>query len=94
MDAFVLDLLILRLKVKVCLIYKIIFSKLMWKEWQNITKVFSLTTSLRWENYIALFVVIIENLKNLEYERNEDEKVFKEEELIEILIIIALIENM
>ena len=21
----------------------------MWKEWQNITKVFSLTTSLRWE---------------------------------------------
>ena len=94
MDAFVLDLLILRLKVKVCLIYKIIFSKLMWKEWQNITKVFSLTTSLRWENYIALFVVTIENLKNLEYERNEDEKVFKEEELIEILIIIALIENM
>ena len=94
MDAFVLDLLILRLKVKVCLIYKIIFSKLMWKEWQNITKVFSLTTSLRWENNIALFVVTIENLKNLEYERNEDEKVFKEEELIEILIIIALIENM
>ena len=94
MDTFVLDLLILRLKVKVCLIYKIIFSKLMWKEWQNIAKVFSLTTSLRWENYIALFVVTIENLKNLEYERNEDEKVFKEEELIEILIIIALIENM
>ena len=39
-------------------------------------------------------MVTIENLKNLEYERNEHEKVFKEEELIEILIIIALIENM
>ena len=61
------------------------------------------------ENYIALFVVSIENLKNLKHHtsqkkilvlsiifskcKNEDEKIFKEEESIEILKILALLDN-
>ena len=61
------------------------------------------------ENYIALFGVSIENLKNLKHHtsqkkilvlsiifskcKNEDEKIFKEEESIEILKILALLDN-
>ena len=60
------------------------------------------------KNYIALFVVSIENLKNLKYQhlrktlvlsiifsncRTENGKIFKEEESIEILKILGLIEN-
>ena len=61
----------------------------------------------RWKNYFALFVVSIENLKNLKYHtyqtfvlsiicikwKNEDEKIFKEQESIEILKILGLLNN-
>ena len=58
--------------------------------------------------YIALFVVSIENLKNLNIIhlrktlalsiicckcKNEDEKIFKEQESVEVLKILGLIEN-
>ena len=46
------------------------------------------------KNYIALFAVSIKNSKNLKYHsKNEDEKLFKQEELIEIVKILGLIEN-
>ena len=58
----------------------------------------------KWKNYIALFVVGIEILKKKKIKKsilsiicrkckNEEEKIFKEEELIEILKILCLIEN-
>ena len=58
----------------------------------------------KWKNYIALFVVGIEILKKKKKKKsilsiicrkckNEEEKIFKEEELIEILKILCLIEN-
>ena len=57
----------------------------------------------KWKNYIALFVVGIEILKKKKKKsilsiicrkcKNEEEKIFKKEELIEILKILCLIEN-
>ena len=46
--------------------------------------------------YIALFMVSIENLKNLKYHtslKTRNEKTLKEEESIEICKILGLIEN-
>ena len=72
------------------------------------TKIFSLTTTLNRKSYIALFVASIENFKNLKYHtfgktlilfiiwskcENEDEKIFKEEESIEMLKIVRLFKN-
>ena len=61
----------------------------------------TITKRLGWKNYIALFSVSIEHLKNVKYHtsficskcKNEDENVFKEEESIEILKILGLIET-
>ena len=62
---------------------------------------FSLTKRLRGKNYIALFVVSVESLKILKHQKtlvcsiicseieNEDAKVFKEEESVEILKILG-----
>ena len=63
---------------------------------------FSVTERLIWKRSNALLVVSTENLKNLKYHtlvisviwskcKNEVEKIFKEEESIEILKIIGLI---
>ena len=64
---------------------------------------------LRWKNSIGLFAVSIENLKTLKYHtflkkllipsiicskcENENEKLFKAEELIDIFKILGLIKN-
>ena len=66
-----------------------------------ILKLFKLLSRLK--NYIVLFVVSVENWKHLRYLlvlsiicsecNNEEERIFKEKELIEMLNILGLIEN-
>ena len=66
-----------------------------------ILKLFKLLSRLK--NYIVLFVVSVENWKHLRYLLvlsiicsecyNEEERIFKEKELIEMLNILGLIEN-
>ena len=60
MDIFVLNLLIFWFQ-KLTSLYKFILSWWLWQEWYN-TRTFSITTKM---TNIALFVVGIENLKNL-----------------------------
>ena len=46
------------------------------KNYKIILKYFSLTKRLRWKNHVALFVVSIENLKNLKYQTSTKKQFF------------------
>ena len=94
------------LKGKSLLDYTNLFSRNEYEKNDKIIRnIFQELKSLRWKNYIVLFVVSIEKLKNLKYHtlektlvlsiiyskgKNEKEKLF-EEDSIEILKIFSLV---
>ena len=53
------------------------FSKLKWKEWQNITEIFSKgSKNVKTKTFVALFAVNIENSKNLKYKFSKKRYLF------------------